>query len=237
MLNTEGIIFRQTRFKESSLILDIYTREQGLQSFIINGVFSKKDQRLASVLQLMNIVQLVVYFNEQKNLHRIKEANLSILYKKIPFDIKRSAVGTFILEICRKSIKGVQVNEELFDFIKTSFISLDEIESTNPYMPLFFLVDLSYHLGFSPLDNFSSTHNCFDLLNGTFYPFDLHNIHLVNPEESEHLAKLFRKLPPEKYIQSIEQRRKILNHLLLFYKLHVDQFKDIKSLEVFKEIF
>ncbi len=237
MLNTEGIIFRQTRFKESSLILDIFTREQGLQSFIINGVFTKKDQRLASVLQLMNIVQLVVYFNEHKNLHRIKEVNPSVLYKQIPFDIRRSAVGTFMLEVCRKSIKGFQVNEELFDFLKSRFISLDEIEQLNPYYPLFFLVDLSYHLGFNPLDNFSNTDNCFDLLNGTFCPQNLHNIHLVSPEESEQLAKLFRKLPPEEYLKSIEQRRKIMQHLLSFYKLHVDQFKELKSLDIFKEIF
>lgn len=237
MLNTEGIIFRQTRFKESSLILDIFTREQGLQSFIINGVFTKKDQRLASVLQLMNIVEIVAYFQEPKNLHRIKEVNHAILYRQIPFDIKRSAVGTFMLEVSRKSIKDTQANVELFDFLKSRFTSLDEIESINPYFALFFLVDLSYYLGFNPFDNYSETNNCFDLINGTFYPFDLHNIHLVNPEESEQMAKLFRKLPPEEYLKSNDTRRKVLHHLLTFYKLHVDQFKDLKSLEIFKEIF
>ncbi len=237
MLTTQGIIFRQTRFKESSLILEIFTREQGLHSFLINGVYTKKNQRLASILQLMNIVELEVYFSEHKNLHRIKEVNPAVLYKQIPFDIKRSAIATFMLEICRKSIKGVQANEELFDFLKSRFLSLDEIEVLNPYYHLFFLVDLSYHLGFNPLDNYSASCNSFDLLNGTFCAFDHQNIHLVVPEESEQLARLFRKLPPEEYLKPIEQRRKIMNHLLSFYKLHVDQFREVKSVDVFKDIF
>jgi hypothetical protein len=63
------------------------------------------------------------------------------------------------------------------------------------------------------------------------------NIYLVSPADSEILYKLFKKIPPADYIHSIEQRRKMLNHLISFYKLHVDQFKEIKSLEVFKEIF
>lgn len=237
MLNTEGIIFRQTRFKESSLILDIYTREQGLQSFIINGVFTKKNQRLASTLQLMNIVELAVYYSEHKNLHRIKEVNLSFIYRQIPFDIKRAAIGTLMLEVSRKSIKGSQANAELFDFLKSRFISLDEIALLNPYFHLFFLVDLTFFLGFYPLDNYSESNNCFDLLNGTFIAEDNKNIHLISVEESEHLSKLFKKLPADEYLKPLNQRRKMLYHLLSFYKHHVDQFKEVKSLEVFKEIF
>lgn len=237
MLKTEGIVFRQTRFRESSLILDIYTKEVGLQSFIMNGVFTNKSQRLGSVLQLMSIVNMEVYYQESKNIHRIKEVNPNRLYQRIPFDIKRSATGIFMLEVCRKSLKESDANEELFDFIKNSFVSLDEIEQFNPYFHLFFLVDLSFLLGFNPLDNYSPLNNCFDLVNGNFCPADHLNIYLVSKEDSVQLVKLFRKLPPELYLSHIDQRRTLLIHLISYYKFHLDQFKDIKSLEVYKDIF
>ena len=72
MLETRGVILRSIKYKESSLILDIYTEHKGLQSFLINGVFKKGNQRLAGILQLCNLVDLISYFNEQKHLHRIK---------------------------------------------------------------------------------------------------------------------------------------------------------------------
>lgn len=219
------------------MILDIFTREHGLLSFIINGVYTKKNQRLASLLQLMNFVEIISYYQEQKNLNRIKEVNPGIIYRQIPFDIRRSAIGTCMLEVCRKSIKGAQANVDLYEFTRQQFISLDQSEDVDPYFFLFFLIDLTHQLGFSPLDNYDATNNCFDLLNGTFCGNDPRNIHLVTSQESEILHKLFKKLPPEEYIHTIEQRRKMMNHLISFYKFHVDQFKEIKSMEVFREIF
>ncbi len=235
MLSTEGIIFRQIRYKESSLILDIYTRDAGLISCIINGVYSKTSQRLASVLQLMNIVMLDIYYSEHKNIHRIKEVNPQTLYTKIPFDIHRSAIGTFILEVCRNALKNTQTNEELFDFLKDRFLQLDLEETLNPNFHLVFLLDLSYYLGFNPLDNYSETNKYFDLLNGNFCVFDPNNMYQLSEEESELIFQLIRKKIPAS-LKAIHTRRIILQKLLQFYKVHLDHFKDIKSMEVFKDI-
>lgn len=235
MLSTEGIIFKQTRYKESSLILDIYTREAGLISCIINGVYSKTSQRLASVLQLMNIVLLDLYYSEHKAIHRIKEVNPRTLYQKIPFDIHRSAIGTFLLEVLRNALKNTQANEALFDFIKDRFVQLDTDETLNPNFHLVFLLDLSYYLGFNPLDNYSETDTYFDVLNGHFCAYDPNNTYQLSQEESELFIQLIRKKIPAS-LKTLHTRRMILQKLLQFYKVHLDQFKDIRSMEVFKDI-
>lgn len=237
MLQTEGIVFRTTRFRESSLIMDIYTAEKGLQCFIANGVFSKSNQRLASLFQLMNILDLLVYYNDQKEIHRIKEVSPALLYQRIPFDIKRSAIGTFILEVCRKSIRDQQTNPELFQFIKTTYSNLDNQESLASEFAILFLLDFSSYLGFSPLDNYSESNNSLDLLNGSFIPFDLATKYAVNPEDSQLLFLLIQKKSVPDLFKTLEQRRRILDLLLLYYKLHLEHFKDIKSIEVFKGIF
>ena len=76
---TEGIVFRQMKWKESSLIADIFTLDWGLQSFIINGVHKRGDSRLASALQLLHIIELQAYYNDQKTLHRVKELSESYI--------------------------------------------------------------------------------------------------------------------------------------------------------------
>lgn len=66
MIRTKGIVLKALKYKESSLILDIFTEDQGLHSFLINSVYNKGDQRLAAILSAGNIIELIAYFNEQK---------------------------------------------------------------------------------------------------------------------------------------------------------------------------
>ena len=42
LLKTRGIVFRAIHYSETSLIVDIYTEERGLQKYIISGVHSPK---------------------------------------------------------------------------------------------------------------------------------------------------------------------------------------------------
>lgn len=236
MIKTRGIVFRHTRYKESSLILDIFTEEAGLQSFIANGVFSKSNQRLTAALQPMNIVELVAYYNEQKELHRLKEVCISVMYQKIPFDIKRSAMGLFLLEVSRKSIRSHHANLELFHFIKNAFEEIDQTDNFNPNFHLEFLIQLMSYLGFQPQNNYSSNMSCFDMVNGVFTTYRGEaNYHL-----SEGASKIFSEMLSGQsfghLFQNSQQRRQMLHALILYYQLHLENFGQVKSMEVFHEI-
>ncbi len=236
MLTTKGIVFRQTRFKESSLILDIFTEEAGLQSFIANSVYSKKGAGLASVFQLMNIVEVVAYFRDQKELHRISEAKLASVYQSIPFDIRRSAIGQFMLEVSRKSIRLKQAHAQLFEFLKTTYVDLDSSEQINPNIPILFLIELSGFLGFQPHNNYSEEDNSFDLANGVFRNYASHVPYLIDPVSSRIFSNLLTDFDYADQLQNASQRRTLLNYLLLFYQLHVEHFGQVKSIEVFRDI-
>jgi len=99
-----GIVFRSTKYGESSLILDVFTREKGLRSFIVNGVRSTKAKGKASLYQHLNIIDMVAYDKDDK-LARIKECRLGHHYQKLSFDIKRSSIGLFLLEVCKNAIR------------------------------------------------------------------------------------------------------------------------------------
>ncbi|MEL6276480.1 MAG: recombination protein O N-terminal domain-containing protein, partial [Bacteroidota bacterium] len=54
LITTRAIIFRATKYQESSLILDAYTELKGLRKYIISGVRKAKARTPASLLQVMN---------------------------------------------------------------------------------------------------------------------------------------------------------------------------------------
>ena len=68
-------------------------------------------------------------------------------------------------------------------------------------------------------------------------PYSVSNRYAVSPEDSILLLQLIRKKEDEKLFKTLDQRRRILTLLILYYKLHLEHFKDIKSIEVFKGIF
>ena len=155
LIKTRGIIFRSIKYSETSIITDIYTEEKGLRSFIISGVRSKKAKVSASLLQVMTLVDLVAYFREDKDLHRIKEINVEYVYISLPFDIVKGAVGLFMVELARKTIKESEENHKLFTFLFEAFRLLDTTENPVSNFHLSFMVELSGFLGFMPSGEYS----------------------------------------------------------------------------------
>ncbi|HEX5625002.1 MAG TPA: hypothetical protein VFX48_03215, partial [Saprospiraceae bacterium] len=124
----------------------------------------------------------------------------------------------------------------LYHFIRERFVALDQQQMVDPDFHLYFLFDLSIHLGFGPMDNYSETCNSFDPVNGVFASGHSEQPHLVIPEDSLLLHEFFGKKQREGTGRNLQTRRKILHHLLQFYKFHVAGFRDIKSMNVFREI-
>ena len=121
IFESKGIVFRNQKFKESSVILDIYTESHGLLTFVVNGVRKSKARISPSSVQLMSIVDVSGYYKNERSLHRVKDLKLSFLYESLPFDVIKASVGTFMIELSRKCIKEESANPELFQFLVSSF--------------------------------------------------------------------------------------------------------------------
>ena len=116
LIKTRGIVFRAVKYSETSFILDIYTEEKGLRTYIVSGVRQKNARVKPSLLQLMTLVEMVVYHRDDKSMTRIKEIKAAHIYHSIPFDIRKGAIGMFMIEVARKTIRESEENRALFQF-------------------------------------------------------------------------------------------------------------------------
>ena len=73
MLVTDAIVLRAVKYAETSMVADLYTREEGLVSCIAGGVRKKRSSMPASLFQLLQPVNAVIYFKGDSQLNRIKE--------------------------------------------------------------------------------------------------------------------------------------------------------------------
>ncbi len=238
MLHTKGIVLRTVKYGETSIIADLYTQEHGLQSFIAGSVRSAKSNMPYSLFQPMQVLEIVSYFKEQsKALHRLKEVRLALHYERIPFDVKRGAVSLFLAEVLRKCIKEQEADTDFYHFLEDCLQYLDTERAQVATLPVWFLAQLTDWLGIRPAMNHPDAEAWLDLREGA--TTDLNNP-LAEQLDPQSTALMFALLDtPLSQLQAVPNavRTRLLEGLLKYYRLHLEQFKELHSHQVLNAIF
>ena len=233
LIKGEGIIFRTTKYGESSVIIDILSPHQGLNTYILGGV-RKRKSKLASIIQVLNMIDFVSYFKDNDSISRIKEVQLNHVYIDFPFNVVKSTLGLFLTEICQKSLKGGDQFEDVYFYIKSKFIELDETQESVAHFHIAFLIDLLPYLGIGITNNYNASNQHFNLQNGVF-GIESSGQFVLDLETSIHLHSYLKGQPPEPINKT--ERKNVLSAMLDFYRYHIDDFGVIKSLDVLESLY
>jgi DNA repair protein RecO (recombination protein O) len=223
---TQGIVLGFTKYSETSIICRIFTKKFGLNSYIINGVRqkSKTSARKMALYQPLTILDLVIYYKENKGLLRISDSSIEHSYRSLPFEPKKSSIALFLTEILRKALQEEGANEELFDFLLKSMIFLDDVETEYENFHIQFLLKLIPFLGFGA----DSAEEFFELEPPKFE---------INKMTTDYVNALMKLEYTDYLPMNGQMRRMFLYWILAFYRSHLEDFGFVRSLTVLKEIF
>ena len=215
---TRGIVFRYTKYGDTSIIVNIFTEVFGMQSYIVNSVRSQTARSRIALYQPLTLLDLVVYHRENANILRIKEIKCLYPYHNIPIDIRKSALAMFINEVINRTVKEESHAQELCEFLIQSLITLDK-QSKVENFHLIFLIKLSRYLGFG-----AQTKN--EVVGGRLASLEAEAMleHVVNAEYDT-------TLPITNTL-----RRELLEVLMSFYSDHIDTLGEMKSVQVLREV-
>jgi DNA repair protein RecO (recombination protein O) len=238
LIKTQGIVFKTIKYGETSVISDIYTKEKGLRSYILRGVRSKRAKVKASLLQVMSIVDMVAYERSDKKLHSVKEIKSAFVYQNLPFDVRRSAVGLFIAEVARKSIREPEENKPLFDFLLSTFQFLDATPHSIANIHLWFMLRLTTFLGFVPGGDWGENTPVFDLKEGVFVKEEPDHLHFLQAAESQLFYKLLITGLSDSHQISMPRatRKQLLSRIIDYYRLHIENFPEINAHTILEEV-
>jgi DNA repair protein RecO (recombination protein O) len=237
---TRGIVLRTTNYSESSVVAKIYTELFGLQSYMINGVRNKKAKVKANLLQPLTLLNLVVYHKERSGLQRISEIRPDVPLTSIPYRIVKSSIVLFLNEILNQAILEEEANPDLFHFIYNSICILDLLDENDgcANFHLAFLIQLTKFLGFFPLGQYSEDQPIFNLKEGLFQQMPpTHPNYLAFP-----LSKTIYQLATYPYtaikeiLLSRDDRKELLQKVLLYFQLHSSGFSNIKAHLILEEV-
>lgn len=240
LVKSEGIIISTIRFSETGIIAKIFTHSHGILSFYVKGVYARNAALKPSYFFPMTLVALDFYYYPNKNLLKIKELRPLIFTLSLDWNTTKSPLLVIVAELINRCVKEVEKNEPLFDFLR-NFINLINTEKPdkNPNLLVFFMVHLSQYLGFFPQNNFSDQKCIFDLKSGNFVENELDSAFCLSPSESKWLSVILRSdiINSDKYILPGEIRKNLINHLIIYYQIHIEGFKGLRSLEIYRKVF
>lgn len=237
-IKTKGIVFRQLKFRETSVILDVFTEQRGLKSYLIHGVRSAKPAVSPMLLQPGSAIDLVAYDGQQTGLKKVKEVKASVVFSSLPFSVPKSALSQFVIEVSRHIIKEDAPQPDLYTFLESVLIHLDQTQSSLTHFPIFFILRLCEHLGIGIEQGWSEEESYFNLKEGAFCSYVPTHTHYLYPELAV-LLVAYLEADWSNYM-AIENkgglRHQLFNQLILYLKLHIDNFGDLHSPDILRSV-
>ena len=235
---TRGIVLKVTDYSESSVVAKIYTEKFGIQSYLINGVKRPKAKIKMNMLQALHLLDMVVYHKSTNSIQKVSDLRSFPVLTSIPYDISKSSIAMFLNEIIYKSIKEQVDDAILFEFIYSSIELLDHVTSSVANFHLVFLMKLTRFLGFYPDLSFADSCSYFDLKAGSFSKHQPPHAFFIEEKFIEQFLEIVR-IPLQEY-ESLQlnnvSRKYLLNSMIDYYGLHIDNFGSIKSRSVLETV-
>jgi DNA repair protein RecO (recombination protein O) len=236
---TKGIILHFIKFGETSVIATIYTERFGRQSYMVNSAFGKNAKNKASLLQPMFLLEMVVYHKQTREVQRLKEFKTYTAFQTIPFNVNKSAQTIFIAEVLFKLLREEESNPELYHFIETSILYLDQMKEGVNNFHLFFLAKLTSFLGIYPNIDSEENSSWLDMKKGTSTTTEPAHSMFMDKEQTDVFNQLVNlnidDLP--RFCLNRPLRKSLLAKMVDYYREHFESMGEIKSLPVLNEVF
>lgn len=236
---TRGIVLHCFNYSDTYSIAQIYTEEFGRVSYLTAKSKGKKAKVPRSLFHALSVLDMEVEHMNLRDIHKLKEARSHFACYNVLMHPYKSAISIFLSEFISKITKDIQPNKTMFDFIYQSICILDLAEKGIANFHLVFMIRLTQFLGFYPDASDYVEGMYFDMQNGIFVKYKPLHPHFLQQADS-HVFVLLLRMTYENmhtFAFSRHDRTNIIKKVLDYYRLHLSDFPDLKSLEVLHDVF
>ena len=239
LTKTQAIVLHSLKYGETRLIVDMFTRSQGRQSFIVSIPKSVKGKIKKQLFQPLTLLEIESDLRPKLQLQKLSDVRLASPFSSIPFDPNKLSISLFIAEFLYYALRSEQHNEPLFDYIVNSIQWLDAQTDRFANFHLVFLMRLSRFLGFYPNLDHYQTGDSFDLRESIFLSAPPVHRDFLHPQEAEKIQLMMRMDFPTMHLfrMSHQERNRLLEVSLIYYRLHLPDFPELKSVSVLQELY
>ena len=252
LAKSEAIVLHSIKYGETKMIVDLFSRLHGRLSFIVSLPKSFRGKLKKQYFQPLTLLSIEYDVRPQMQLQKLHDASILVPLSTLLYHPSKLSISLFLAEFLYHALRDEQQNEPLFDYVRSGIEWLDSRERDFANFHLVFLMHLSRFLGFYPnLESLTPTllskeredrpqeeRQYFDLRAATFCAAPPLHRDFLMPQEASVLRLMMRMDFANMHLFRLSraQRNRCIEVALLFYRLHLPDFPDLKSLPVLQEL-
>ena len=239
LTKTQAIVLHAIKYGETRLIVDMFTKVFGRQAFIVSIPKTPKGKVKKQFFQPLTILEIETDIRPRQQLQKLHDVRLAAPFASIPFEPDKLAISLFVAEFLYYALRSEQRNELLYEYLENSIVWLDGQQSSFANFHLVFLLRLTRFLGFYPnLDDYKDG-DYFDLRESVFMPMPPVHRDFLHPEEAQKVQLMMRMDFPTMHLfrMTHPERNRLLEVSLKYYRLHLPDFPEMKSIEVLQALY
>ncbi|MDD4894713.1 MAG: DNA repair protein RecO [Candidatus Omnitrophica bacterium] len=159
---TEVLVLRKWDFRETSLIVNFFSRDFGKMSGLLKGI-RKEPAKFASTLESFSHNDIVFYKKINSALHLVSQCDIRDNFAPVRQNISKIGVASLMMELIDEVMPLEDKNEEVFDLATTCLKELVITDNPDKIMTIFKIKMLAFS-GFKP--HFDSCVICASRING-----------------------------------------------------------------------
>lgn len=237
--SSEGIVLRTYKHQDANLIAKVFTREYGLQTFIVPGHRNSRSRSRHSYFQPLSIIEVVFRERANREIQKLTETRTAFGLMETQTEPVKLSLGLALLEIFSDTT-GEEKDPLHYEFLKSIIVYLDRSPDRLIQIFLFFLVHHTRFLGFFPNDESTGRGGAvFVKSEGT----------IRNADTGDQASALLRQFLHSALIPRTEAascqnilfdsdlKRQFIRMMFEYYHLHITGFKYPQTMKVFAEVF
>ena len=157
IVTTEAVVLKTMKYRESSRILTLYTREFGKLSVIAKGARERKS-KFGSALEPMSYVNAVLYKKDTRELQLLSQCDVVKPLQHLSEDMERMAAGMGVVELVDAVSHAEEENKPLFALLLNTLNAINNATKNALNALYYFEIRLLDIMGFRP--NINACFNC-----------------------------------------------------------------------------
>ena len=147
LLRTDAIVLRSMPYGETSRIVTFLSRDHGKMSAMAKGARLPKS-KFGSALQVMSIVQIVLYHRSSRTLQTLAECALRQVTRLD--NMERIGAGMRMVELTNALLQAEEIHPDAYDLLALMLTHLQGPHTSTTLVQLYFEMQLASILGFAP---------------------------------------------------------------------------------------
>ena len=238
-VKTRAVVLNSLKYGESQVIVDMFTETHGRLSFMQRIPKTGRARVRKQLFQPLTLLDVEFDYRQGQRLLHITDARMCSPFVSLPFDARKLSIALFVAEFTCYATRAEQDNAALFAYIVNSVEWLDACGGDFANFHIIYMLRLTRFIGFFPNTEGAQEGAYFDLRGACFVAHAPLHADWLEPAEARKIGLLMRVNYATMHLvrMSRAERNRCVELIVRYYRRHLPDFPELKSLPVLQELF